>query len=320
MSEFEPQNHRTLVKNPTYWDKDNVFLDKLEFRYNASATTLGPESFLRGEVDYSELDTSLLSAWQNDSEKQNKLSASRPSVAFSYFFCFNFEPRFDNSLEPDNWLLAVNNENFRQSIFHALDRTNALEVVEPNNPETLLNNTITPATFTEAAGLDYTQYPALKAISDRDSFDETAAMDYKAKAMAELTAAGATFPIKMYMRYNPSTTNWDKECQVIEQQLEGLLGTDYIDVIVEAGPSTNYLSMVRRSGDYGFMKCNWGADYADPQHLDRSLQGRRQLLQFYGAGPRSGDRSEALHQQVSRDPGPDGGILRSGERGQGHHQ
>ena len=40
------------------------------------------------------------------------------------------------------------------------------------------------------------------------------------------------------MPYNPSSTNWDKECQVVEQQLEGLLGSDYIDVIVEAGPST----------------------------------------------------------------------------------
>ena len=83
--------------------------------------------------------------------------------------------------------------------------------------------------------------------------------------MEELTAAGATFPIQMYMRYNPDTANWDRECQVIEQQLEGLLGSDYIDIVVEAGPSTNFLSTVRRAGDYGFMKCNWGADYADPQ-------------------------------------------------------
>lgn len=285
MSEFEPQNHRTLVKNPTYWDKDNVFIDKLEFRYNASATTLGPESFLRGEVDYAELDASLLSAWQSDPEKQNQLSASRPSVAFSYFFCFNFEPRFDESLDPDNWTLAVNNENFRQSIFHALDRVNALEVVEPNTPENLLNNTITPATFTEAAGLDYTQYPALKAISDGDSFDEATALDYKAKAVEELTAAGASFPIQMYMRYNPATTNWDKECQVIEQQLEGLLGTDYIDVVVEAGPSTNFLSMVRRTGDYGFMKCNWGADYADPQTWTDPFKSQDNSYNFMAQDP-----------------------------------
>ena len=51
----------------------------------------------------------------------------------------------------------------------------------------------------------------------------------------------------------------------MSSSLKGLLGADYIDVVVEAGPSTNFLSTVRRAGDYGFMKCNWGADYADPQ-------------------------------------------------------
>ncbi|HJA62853.1 MAG TPA: peptide ABC transporter substrate-binding protein, partial [Candidatus Intestinimonas stercoravium] len=122
-----------------------------------------------------------------------------------------------------------------------------------------------PATFTSAAGLDYTQYPALQEISSSDGFNEELALQYKEAAVEELTAAGATFPIQMYMRYNPDTANWDRECQVIEQQLEGLLGTDYIDIVVEAGPSTNFLSTVRRAGDYGFMKCNWGADYADPQ-------------------------------------------------------
>ena len=50
----------------------------------------------------------------------------------------------------------------------------------------------------------------------------------------------------------------------MEQQLEGLLGSDYIDVIVEAGPSTGFLSEVRRGGKFALMKCNWGADYADP--------------------------------------------------------
>ena len=265
MTEFEPQNQRILEKNESYWDKDNVFIDELQFLYNTSASQIAPESFLRGEVDYATLDSSLLSAWLEDPERQNMVSPSRPSVAFSYFFAFNFEPRFDDSLEPDNWLLAVNNENFRQSIRYGLDRVNALSVTDPEEPENLLNNTITPANFTSANGLDYTQCPALQAISDGDSFQEDLALQYKEAAVEELTAAGATFPIQMYMRYNPDTTNWDRECQVIEQQLEGLLGADYIDVVVEAGPSTNFLSTVRRAGDYGFMKCNWGADYADPQ-------------------------------------------------------
>ena len=51
----------------------------------------------------------------------------------------------------------------------------------------------------------------------------------------------------------------------IRDRLEGLLGTDYIDVVVEAGPSTNFLAEVRKTGDYALMLCNWGPDYADPE-------------------------------------------------------
>ncbi len=265
MSEFEPQYQRILVKNPTYWDKDNVKIDRMEWMYNTTAGTLAPEQFLRGEVDFAKLDASLLSAWLTDEAKRPLVSPSRLSVSYSYFYTFNFEPRFDKSLEPDNWVLAVNNENFRHSIMAALDRANALAIQDPQNPQALVNNTITPPTFTTAAGKDFTQYPALKDITARDSFDTAKALDYKAKAVEELTAAGATFPVKVYMRYNPDTANWDKECQVVEQQLEGVLGTDYIDIIVEAGPATGFLGSVRRAGDFALMKCNWGADYADPQ-------------------------------------------------------
>ena len=167
MSAFQPQNERILVKNPTYWDKDNVHLDKLEFLYNNSAGTLAPEQFVRGEVDWAQLDASLLSAWLTDTQtKRAMVSPSRPDVSYSYFYAFNFEPRFDVSLEPDNWTLAVNNENFRQSIRHALDRVNAVSVLDPQNPQSLLTNTVTPATFASGAGQDYTQYPALKAITE----------------------------------------------------------------------------------------------------------------------------------------------------------
>lgn len=265
MSEFAPQDHRTLVKNPTYWDKDNVFLDRMELRYNSTAGTIGPEQFIRGEVDYAELDASLLNSWLTDDNTYNMVSSSRPNVSYSYFYVFNFEPRFDASLEPDNWILAVNNENFRQSILHGLDRVGALAVQDPQNPESIVNNTVTPPTFASGAGMDFTEYPALKGYTDGDSFDADLALEYKVKAMEELSAQGCTFPVKVYMRYNPDTTNWDKECQVVEQQLENALGKDYIDVIVEAGPSTGFLGAVRRTGDFGLMKCNWGADYADPQ-------------------------------------------------------
>ena len=90
--------------------------------------------------------------------------------------------------------------------------------------------------------------------------------------MEELTAEGATFPVKVLMPYNPSSTNWDKECQVVEQQLEGLLGSDYIDVIVEAGPSTGFLSEVRRGGKIRADEVQLGRGLRRPRHLDRAVQ------------------------------------------------
>ena len=155
-------------------------------------------------------------------------------------------------------------ENFRQSLMAGLDRLNALRVYEPDTPELLLNNTITPPNAATAAGLDFTAYAPLADIAARDSFNAEASLAYRDAARAELAAAGVTFPIRVLMPYNPATAGWRQECERVEAQLEGLLGRDYIDIIVEAGSETAFLAEVRMSGKYAFMKCRWGADYADP--------------------------------------------------------
>ena len=265
LSSFEPQYERVLTKNPTYWDKDNVLIDEIRETYNAEANSVAASMYQAGEVDYLSVSSDLLDSMLKDESTKDKIHASRVDNAFSYFYCFNFDPRFDAVYEPDNWKIAVNNENFRKAIMAGLDRVKALTVSDPYNPENLLNNTVTPANFAVGAGKDFTQYDAVKPYTDGDSFDAAKAVEYRDAAKAELTAAGATFPVKILMPYNPSTSNWDKECQVVEQQLEGLLGADFIDIIVEAGPETGFLSSVRRSGKYALLKCNWGADYADPQ-------------------------------------------------------
>lgn len=266
LSEFQPQVTRVLTKNPTYWDIDNVLIDELEWIYNAEAGTLAPEMFLRGEVDYASVGADLLDDWLANDATKDLVSGSRVDNSYSYFFAFNFDPQFDAAYEPENWKLAVNNENFRLSIQAGLNRLEAKSVHEPHAPENLINNSITPANFaTTASGTDYVNFAPLKGYTDGDTYDEAKALSYKEAAISELTAAGATFPVKILMPYNPNTTDWDLECQVIEQQLETLLGSDYIDIIVEAGPSTGFLSAVRRAGMYALMKCNWGADYADPE-------------------------------------------------------
>ena len=125
--------------------------------------------------------------------------------------------------EPDNWKLAVDNQNFRKAVMAGLDRLKAALIYDADNPEAILFNSVTPPGFFEGEGKEYTLYGDLEAITNKGvtgAFDEAAAIKYRDAAKAELTAAGATFPVKILMPYNPSTTGWADECQIVEQQLE----------------------------------------------------------------------------------------------------
>ncbi|MCL2453055.1 MAG: ABC transporter substrate-binding protein, partial [Alphaproteobacteria bacterium] len=195
------------------------------------------------------------------------LRPERQVNPFPTFYTFNFDPNFDEVFEPENWLLAANNENFRKAIYHGLDRLAAMMNVDRWNPEALIFNSVTPPDFVSLNGKDYTEFGDLAAITAQglNTFNEALALEYRNAAKAELEAAGATFPIKVLMPYNPNVAGWSEECQVVEQQLEALLGSDFIDVIPEAGPTQGFLSETRRVGKFAIQKCNWGPDYADPQ-------------------------------------------------------
>lgn len=267
LSEFNPQERRVLSKNTLNWDADNVYIEALEYIFNKESTTVAPEMFLRGEVDEAGIDSAIAMEWLADSEKADSIRPVRQTGFYSYFYAFNFDPQFDAAYEPDNWKLAANNLNFRKAVYHGLDRIKAMLITDPDIPESLVYNTITPPTFVDLNGMDYVDMGDIAAITALgvDTFNEDKAIEYRDAARAELEEAGATFPIKVLMPYNPNVVGWDEECQVVEQQLEDLLGADFIDIIIEAGPSTGFLSEVRRAGKYALLKCNWGPDYADPQ-------------------------------------------------------
>lgn len=281
LSDFQPQVQMVYTKNTANWDADNVKIDTIQRIYNAEANTIGPEMAKRGEIDYTELSADIVDAWLTDPATADMVSMERPSIDYNYFYCFNFNVyklnedfyrdgmegyAIDEQYEPWNWELAVNNEAFRQSIRHAISRMSTMYIATGDSisSDTFIQNTITPAGFAVNGGVDYTDLAAFADIIDTDSFDQELALRYKEQAMEEL-ADTVTFPVKVLVRYNPSTTNWEEQSVVLEQQLEAVLGQDYIDVIVVAGPSDNFLTEVRRSCDYMLLLCNWGADYADPE-------------------------------------------------------
>lgn len=284
LSSYEPQVELVMTKNSLNWDAEHVYLDKIQKTYNAEADTIGAEMAKRDEIDYTSLGADIVDAWLSDPSTSDMISMERPSIDFNYFYCFNFNIHalnedyttegmegysIDEQYEPENWAKAVNNENFRQSIRYAINRLSTYSVSTGSyaDPTTYMQNTITPVGFATNpdTGAEYTDEAALADIISTDNYDKDQALSCKEAAMAELEAEGVTFPVKILVKYNPSTTNWEDESVVLEQQLEAVLGTDYIDVIVEAGPSDGFLSAVRRSGNYMLLLCNWGADYADPE-------------------------------------------------------
>ncbi|MBR1624091.1 MAG: peptide ABC transporter substrate-binding protein, partial [Pseudobutyrivibrio sp.] len=248
-----------------YWDADNVFIERIESRYDADASSIGVERYMNGGVDKALVPPDKLAEYMQDSAMADEIHPSRPDSSFSYFYAFNFQPLFDQVYEPENWQKAVVNENFRKSLMAAINRQEALAIYEPYESAALINNTVTPPGAATNNGKDFTSYGELAEIAQGDSYDPDAAVKYKALAVPELEEAGVTFPIKVLMPYNPSTDGWRQEAYLIEEQIEGTLGQDYVDIIVEAGSDTGFLLSVRRSGKYAFMKCRWGADYADPQ-------------------------------------------------------
>ena len=272
MDQFEPQEIHHYVKNENWWNADHVYITEIESKYNAEASTLQPTMFLQGEVSETGVSADLLSEWQNDPEKAKMITTTRVQTNYSYFWGFNFEPRVTDTDHNDEinakWSIAVNNENFRKSIFHGMDRKRALSVSYPTNADELMINSLVPPAFVENNGRDYTEYGDLAALMKEDFFDEAKAKEYRDKAMEEmrplLQARGYDFPIEIVTQYNGSS-DWGQECMVIKQQLEALLGTDYITVTILNFGSSGFLAGPRRCGNYCMQKLNGGADYMDPE-------------------------------------------------------
>lgn len=260
---YEPQNKRVLALNEKYWDIDNMFIDKINYIYNKEAASLAPEMFLRGEISEADIPPTAIEQWQKDPELKNKIRPKQDS-AWTVFLGFNFEPNYETPELTNNWLEAVNNVNFRKSIFHGLNRVSAITTIEPSNPESKIINTVTPKNVLAVDGKDYTQFGNLAKFTDLDTFDTELALKYKEKAIEELKGK-VEFPIKVIMPYNSGLIDWTNRAQMIEQQLESLLGKEYVDIEIPAYPSTDFKKKTRTAGAFGLQELGWGPDYADPE-------------------------------------------------------
>lgn len=260
-SSWEPQQEYVWDKNENYWDAEHVYLTCINGKYNAQADSIAPEMFLRGEIDSCKITTTILDDWL-EGENAEYVHGSKKDARIMYML-FNFNPNFDDKAASDNYRVAVNNKNFRMSIVHGLNKTYCVSPYDPHNAEALVTNLMIPVNFANCEGKDYTQYGKLPELA-KGFYDEELAKQYRDTAKQELAAEGVKFPIEIPVFYNPSEPNMDQSCQLLEKQLEDVLGNDFINITVYAGPSTNFIGEVRRPGLWGLFEAGWGPDFADP--------------------------------------------------------
>ncbi len=262
LSEFEPRKKRVLIANKNYWDKANVHIKALNYTYNKKATRLAESMFLKGEISELSLDVDLIEKWLADTTLKQNVHLV-PNSYRTYCYALNFDPHYDAAFAPDDWRIAVNNLNFRKALFYGFDQLIALEAEVPDLPSSLINNTITPKSFVNIDGKDYTRL--VEHVSDANTlkYNEKEAKEFMAKAVEEL-ADKVAWPIKVVMPYNMDNPSNLVKAEAIEQQLEDLFGSDTINLYILPFAATDYSTMTRRAGRYSLMEVNWRPEYADP--------------------------------------------------------
>ena len=256
-----PQEGITMVKNDKYFDADKIYITKINGKYNAQADSIAPEMFLRGEIDECSVTTNILDEWLNGDNAQYVHQSK--SLGTIMYMLFNFNPKIEDEAVNNAYKAAVNNINFRRSIQYGLNKEYCLSAYDPYYAKDRVANLMVPSDFAIVNGKDYTEFGDLPELA-KGFYDEAKAKEFRDAAKAELEAAGVPLPIQIPVFYNPSTPNMDNSFQLIEKQLEELLGNDYIGITVYAGPSTNFIGEVRRPGKWGLYEQGWSPDYADP--------------------------------------------------------
>lgn len=270
-SEYIYQNEKVLSKNEAYWNKDNVKLFDTVTIKMVESVDVAFQWFSAGDLDYIDLNQANLSTIYNNegNEFHGNLVEARPTK-YSYQMHFCWDKKNEDGSADTNWNTAIANENFRLALYYGLDITDYLARTNFIHPLSCQNYCYTAnAVSVNSEGKDYTQMvrDELGLQYDSEKFvraDAAKAAEYKAKAIEELTAAGAKFPIIIYTPYNTGSTYDTQRVQVFEQMLERNLGTDYIDVITEGYADTDYSNSTMRAGNYCIMRSTWMADYLDP--------------------------------------------------------
>lgn len=241
LSNYSHSSRIEYIKNPNYWDRENVFIDKLIFHkylgYRAANfTRLAYES---GNIDEFSVNQNDEKGWNKyvvgekglgtiDNPIGNNTYVSSESTDFTVYYLLFNQNRVNynySTLSQEEVLLAnkaLNNTNFRKALSYGIDRT----LYFTNNDSNDLLSTIVPKGFSYNNDKDYFEY-IIEEYSKKNNitFAESTALfnndiyynlndsaNYLDLAIKELNITSEQLPIKIEYTYyhNDEFSIYDK--------------------------------------------------------------------------------------------------------------
>ena len=282
-------------KNPNYWDKDNVHIDKVKLSFwDGQDTGKLAETFKDGGFSMARLFPTSAGYPELEKEfKDNIVYTPQDSATFlvgtnidrqSYKYTSKTTDEQKTSTKK-----ALLNKDFRQAIAFGFDRTAyASQVNGESGASKLLRNLFVPPAFVQADGKNFGDLVKEKLVTYGDEWKDVNLDDAQdglynpekakaefAKAKTALQAEGVQFPIHLDMPVDQTNTTKVQRVQSLKQSLEATLGTDNVVIDIQQLQKDEVLNVTyfaeTAAGEDWDLSDNvgWSPDYIDPStYLD----------------------------------------------------
>lgn len=283
-----------FAKNPNYWDKDNVHVDKIKLSFWDGQDTSKPaENFKDGSLTAARLyPTNASFAELEKTMKDNIVYTQQDSTTYlvgtnidrqSYKYTSKTSDEQKTSTKK-----ALLNKDFRQAIAFGLDRTAyASQVNGVSGASKILRNLFVPPTFVQADGKNFGDMVKEKLVTYGDEWKDVNLADAQdglynpekakaefAKAKSALQAEGVTFPIHLDMPVDQTAKLDVQQAGSFKQTVEETLGKENVVIdVIQLSPDekdqATYFADTAEQKDYDIDISGWGGDYSDPKtYLD----------------------------------------------------
>ena len=294
---FKSFTSKSLIefeKNPNYWDKDNVKIEKVKLSfYDGSDQDSLARGFLEGNYTDGRIFPTSSVFDQLKKGNEDKITYT-PQDAVTFYYLFNVNRQSYNQTmkqtdkEKADSRAAMQNKDFRQAINFAFDRhAYAAQTNGEDGADRILRNTVTPSNFIQIGGKNFGDAVNEKIVNYGSEWANVNLNDAQpaflnadkakaefAKAKESLQAEGVTLPIHLDMPVDQTAKLDVQQASSFKQTVEETLGSDKIVIdVIQLSPdekdNATFFADTAEQKDYDIDISGWSGDYSDPKtYLD----------------------------------------------------